>query len=579
MIAPPQPAPVAVPVPASDAITVYCPAPAAIRSPLCWPLALAGQFVLVFAVVTLSAPGRIDIVDGQTRYEVARSLVDHGDSKIRDEKTWFAVYNGRDGDLYTDYRFPQSSLGVLLIWAADATGPVCELRRQFFYALMSPLACALLALAYSVWFRALGYRPRVSLFWATAGIFCTPNWFYGTSTFDDILGTATVVLAVVVMWLGSARRPLLAAVVTGLLFGWAYNCKPPLVFFALPALVAGWRGAWPGRRQFAQAAVVAGGVLLGMVAMKLYHAHKFPDYVLDPMEEYESLYGPYFTSNPLPGLVSLIFSPSAGALWYCPTLLLVVHGLVAWRGRYRAFTVAALAACLAFFGFVSCLSFFKGEPCWGPRYLTPLFALLWVWAPAALERVGRGLVVSVLGLGLLMQLLGLSMDPHRLFLEVPLHWNYYVRYPWLSFAPTTSHLLYRPGEIVDVLTSGRRSPEFGPGPLATHVGGFETERRVVPMSLATLLGTLAMPVGPAPVVAVSSMRMSTVPQNMEAMQAACGRYHIFNAFRPWWASQGYLAPADRPVDLERTLVLLLALIGGGLGLMLIGGRLPRGERA
>src|SRR3954454_19871482 len=89
-----------------------------------WPLALAGQFLFVFSAVALSGPGRIDIVDGQTRYEVARSLVDHGDHVIRDERVWFGVFPGRGGRLYTPYRFPQTAAGVAAILAADATGPV-----------------------------------------------------------------------------------------------------------------------------------------------------------------------------------------------------------------------------------------------------------------------------------------------------------------------------------------------------------------------------------------------------------------------------------------------------------------------
>src|SRR5437667_8037913 len=91
-----------------------------------WLLALAGLFLLVFAVVALTGPGRIDIVDGQTRYEVGRSLVEHGDSVIRDRDCWFAVIPGRDQQLYTNYRLPQSALAAVAIVAADATGRVSE---------------------------------------------------------------------------------------------------------------------------------------------------------------------------------------------------------------------------------------------------------------------------------------------------------------------------------------------------------------------------------------------------------------------------------------------------------------------
>src|SRR5947208_8834855 len=176
-----------------------------------WPAALAGQFLFVFAAVALSGPGRIDIVDGQTRYEVACSLVEHGDSIIRDERVWFWVFPGRDGARYTPYRLPQSMLGTGAIALADVTGPVSEGRRHFFFTLTSAFACALLPLAYALWFRHQGLTPRAALFWSTAGVFCTPSWFYGISTFDDILGSAALALAVCVGFLTRGRCTLLVA--------------------------------------------------------------------------------------------------------------------------------------------------------------------------------------------------------------------------------------------------------------------------------------------------------------------------------------------------------------------------------
>src|SRR3954469_11499592 len=91
-----------------------------------WPRALLGLFLTVFAVLALSGPGRIDIIDGQARYEVARSLVEHGDVVVRDPDLWFPVLAGRDGKLFTSYRLPHSLLGVPALWLADATGPTSE---------------------------------------------------------------------------------------------------------------------------------------------------------------------------------------------------------------------------------------------------------------------------------------------------------------------------------------------------------------------------------------------------------------------------------------------------------------------
>src|SRR3954470_8782271 len=86
-------------------------------------LAAGGLFISVFAVVALTGPGRIDIVDGQARYEVARSLALNGDSAVRHSHVWFGVFPGPEARRYTYYRFPHSVLGAPAVWLADLAGP------------------------------------------------------------------------------------------------------------------------------------------------------------------------------------------------------------------------------------------------------------------------------------------------------------------------------------------------------------------------------------------------------------------------------------------------------------------------
>src|ERR1051326_329657 len=155
------------------------------NAPMRWYPSLAGLFLLVSALCALTGPGRIDIVDGQTRYAVARSFVEHGDSVVRDDGAWMNVYTGRNGDRYAWYRLPQSLLGVPAIWAADATAPSevsadadrREMRRHFFFTLVGAFNAAVLAVCYALWFRSLGFAPRASLLWAIGGVVCTPNWY------------------------------------------------------------------------------------------------------------------------------------------------------------------------------------------------------------------------------------------------------------------------------------------------------------------------------------------------------------------------------------------------------------------
>ncbi len=542
-----------------------------------WRLALAGQFFAVFAAVALSGPGRIDIVDGQTRYEVARSLVEHGDVAVRDERVWFMAFPGGDGRRYSFYRFPQSGLGACAIWLADATGPGDEARRHFFFTLTSAFACALLPLAYALWFRRLGFRPGAACAWAMAGVFCTPSWFYGTTTFDDILGSAAVVWAIAVAYLGRDRAPRLGALAGGMLVGLAFNCKEPLGIFGLAVLAAVPNGGLPLRRQLPRFALAAAGVLLGVVAYRAYELAKSPPAARAALVYELSRYPPFFSGNPLPALLGLTLSPGTGAIWYCPTLLLSAVGLSACRRTEKGLCRAVLASGGIFFGFVCCLTFFSGDPAWGPRYLTPVFAVLWLFAPSGAARLPRGVVRIALGLGVLVQLLGLSVDPHRLYIQRGLPSAFYYEIsPWLYFDGAVAHLSNRPREIAEIIATGHeRPPHFSPAPAPTFTIPVTNHiaRPEAPLA-AGILGLLLDPQGTGPLAAAP---LYIVGRTVETGPEAVRRYQILNAFRPWWASQGYLSRADRPVDLAGTFILLSLVLAGGLALTCLGCRASGGQ--
>src|SRR5438128_11421796 len=340
-----------------------------------WQIGLVGLFLSTFALCALSGPGRIDIIDGQARYEVARSLVEHGDTIIRDPNLWFPVLPGRDGKLYTPYRLPQSILGVPAIWLADVTGPVSEARRHFFFSLTSAFVGAAMAVGYAIWFRRRGHSPVSALIWAIAGIVCTPSWYYSTSTFDDILGAACVILAVVTAGVG---RSLFAALIGGLWIGTAVNCKPPLALFILPVLAELAARDRPWRRTL----VAVLGLAAGFVAYKGYEWARYPGGV----DHAQIAFSPPvwhidWTGTPI-ALAALIASPACGMLWYSPTLILSIAGMVRSWDKERLRVAAAALSSGLFLLSLTPLIFFKGDIGWGPRYLTPVFALLWLYAPA-----------------------------------------------------------------------------------------------------------------------------------------------------------------------------------------------------
>jgi hypothetical protein len=215
------------------------------------------------------------------------------------------------------------------------------------------------------------------------------------------------------------------------------------------------------------------------------------------------------------------------------------------------------------------LLFFKGEPAWGPRYLTPVLALAWVFVPSAATSMGsrRFFVGLILGIGMFIQLLALSMDPQRMFFEKPLSINYYNDDPWLSFHPAASHLIQRPREIVETLFSQReRAPQFSPASLPTHGGKLPPPAL---FNLASVAAQLANQQGMATSVSFKLNWEAGSTLRIKAMYIdTFQRYHIFHSFRPWWASQWYLSEDERPVDLVKTLVFLVILSAVGFGLML-----------
>ena len=489
-------------------------------------LSRVGLFLFIFSLLALAGPGRIDIVDGQARYEVARSLVDHGDSVVRNRNVWFGVFPGRDGQPYTYYRFPQSVLGVPAILVADATGPVREERRHFFFVLTSAAAAALLALAYATWFRRQGLSDRRAALWATAGILCTPSWFYGTSTFDDILGTAAVVAAVVVADAAKRSERWTAAGWAALLIGLAFNCKQPLAVFGLGTAAAVDDPALGPRKRLIRTGLLVLGLGVGIAAYLAYDLYKFPPGTKDAHQALLLQYIPVWPGHFSVALLAIALSPGAGLLWYSPTLLLCLAGMRRPSAGQRSLIQSLLAGMALFSVFILSMSIFKGDPAWGPRYFTPVFALLWLFAPRGAARIGRRATVSLLLLGATVQLLALAVDPHRLYVERGMQSMFGAHAPLLYFDPQLAHLLQRPREIVEVWRArGESGRTFAPSATATFT---------------------------FPVI-----------DRVESGLVALKRYKLLNAFRPWWISHGYLPEAQRPVSIVTTLFALVGVLLAG----------------
>jgi hypothetical protein len=496
---------------------------------------LVGVILFVFGVVALSGPGRIDIVDGQARFEVAKSLALHGDFVVRNPAVWFSVFPGRHGDPYSYYRFPHSIVGAVAILVSDLTGPDWDGRRHFFFALASAVAAAVLACVYFIWFTRRRLPKRQAVLWAVAGILCTPNWYYGTSTFDDIFAALAVTGALAYGLTAGPSRSRGAAFATGVLFGLAFNVKQPVAVFMLPAIAAFDAPDRPPRARLMTALAICAGLAIGIAAYFGYDLYKFPPGTkalhAELLKEYVMPYPGHFWW----GLAALSISPAAGMLFYCPSVLFAFEGLRHERAANNRIVHAFAASGVVFFGFIASLSFFKGDPGWGPRYLTSLYAALWLFAPDGARRFRLRETVVLLTLGCVVQILALSVDPERLPLERGVSSSFGVFNPLLYFDARLAGLLNRPREIVEVWRlRNQRVERFSWSDPATAVPQI-----------------------------ITSGELGSDPIH---------RFGLLTTFRPWWTNHQYMPDHERPVSVPWTATVLGIVMLGGVGLVRAGTR-------
>ena len=323
-----------------------------------------------------------------------RSLLEHGDVVIRDPDVWYPILPGPDGKTYTNYRLPHSLLGVPALALADLCGPPSEARRHFYFVLLRAVGWG--GAGGSV--RGLVRRPRL------------------LAALGRLMGGGRHLL--------HAELVLLHQHVRRHLRGDDGGARPDLGLAEPRARVdhlgvAGrvgdrerrstgnrhwpstccrrWRRRGAGRSIGPEWLRSLAESRLGSSFTKPYEWLRFPPGYERPAIKYNP---PIWNATPLAAAVALIVSPSCGAIWYCPPVVLGFAGLMRSLRSKRCWALSVLIACGGFFASICLLAFFKGNIAWGPRYLTPVFAVLWLFTPSAAAVAGRFRTGLVLGLGI-----------------------------------------------------------------------------------------------------------------------------------------------------------------------------------
>jgi hypothetical protein len=487
----------------------------------------AGIFLLVGTVYAGAGAGRIDIIDGQYRFEVARNLVDNQSLRVSDRYLWDAV-PGVAAGAYSPYGVSGSIVSLPLLILAKAAGPPSVDRQQFFFSFTSALFGAATACILFLFYTTLGVARRSALLWTLVAAFATLAFPAATSVFDQTQHGFFVLAACYLAFLAGRRDSMRLAIAGGAALAILVNFQETyaILFPAIGIATLAPPGALPEqrRRSFERYLVFmfVGG--LGLLMWAGLNNFRFGSLLFSG----KGLNHPDPFANPLVGIAGLLLSPGKSIFIYSPPTVLALLGIYQLARRDPRLGQAIIATSGIYLVLISSLSFYGGDWCWGPRYFVAILPLFGLGFPflrfdTASRRMGVRTLVLV-GLGV--QLLAISVDHHRFFYGLSLP-----RFFWAAdrfFYFRQSALLARPGELFTTLRDGV-PPEavlFRPGPYPERL-------------TYAVFGGWGHPELPPPL----WMR----------------RYRVFWLPRPWPLWMSTIPQKERPIDLTAAATVLVAL--------------------
>ena len=532
-----------------------------------------GIFLLVVGLYALSSPGRIDIIDGEARFDVSYNWLLTGRPVIRDN--WIGPLMGlagRDGLRYSYYGAPASLLAMPLVWLGLHFGSPAVPLSQFLFSLTSTIFGAAVAPVLFLFYLELGVTMRRAIAWTMVSSFATLLWPVSNSTFDNAQHAFFALAALYFAFLSARRKSRTIAMIGGIFAGvlilyqeYFLLIVPAIALATLDRGLADMESlttesvvprvasspkrvlqeAWylirtaydrsgDTRASCVRYCLFIAAASLGIVLALGYNHLRFDSWLDDGKFRFAAFRNHPLLGNPVAGLLTLLCSPGKGVFLYSPTLILGILGIARLRRRRAALAGAIATSSLLLVLFISCFIFAGGDWCWGPRYLTPLLPL---WA-LAFPLIGdfrqkRPLVLAIVILGLLVQVLALSIDNQRFFFEKGFNDFFWAEDSWVYFKH--SALLARVGETFSLSQGVPTTARF-----------FNS----VPIPNWTTYAPLGTP--------------ANVPRSLAPLWIR--NFQVYFLPRPWplWMSS---LPSDlRPLDLRSWLAgfLGVSLLGFGL---------------
>jgi hypothetical protein len=505
-----------------------------------WSLGLLGLACATFALYVLTNVGRIDIIDGQIRYDVAANWLDTGQPTVTDRfmMPTSLVLRPPHGAYGAYLAAPSVTPMPFMLLSRLLPGHTIE-RDRFAFTMAGPLFGAA-GVAILVWlYGQLGFGLRTALAWAAAMALTTLWWPGSLTVFDQNQHGVFLLAAVALAWQAGRRASLgmaaLGGVMGGVLLCYRETYALVLPFAALAVFAsseetqAGTTGLRTSvdRAGLVRYGMFGAGASLGVLAFVAFNYWRFGTALVPTVYDRTIIFG----ANTVAAILSLTVSPGKSMLLFSAPVILAVAGARSLVRRAPMLAAAVAGISLIHVMLTVQLTFFGGDWTWGPRYLVPLVPLWSIAAPFAVASLRRSLVTTVLAAGLIAQLLGISVDAQRFFFEHDLRPHFWED-QWAYFK--RSQLFARPVELATIVTEGVPAEA----------------KRFAPTPQGDITYTFAGP-----------------PNYQRPGRLWARDFAAFHLLRPWPAWVAWLEPARRPVDPWRLLGACVALAAAG-GVML-----------
>ena len=382
-------------------------------------------FFFFFFVYLFTASGRIDVTPGSMRYQVAKSLIDHGDVDItKPDGYWYvAIREGADGRYYAATGIGQSLLMVPLVFVAGYAG--ATVLNQ----ILSGLVCVVIFL----FCLNLGYSRRTSIFVTFLYALGTIAWPYSKTTFHHAQEILFVLLAVYLMYQSIKKSSYCWLALSSFSLGMAILTRPTPILALIPLAYLLFINRFETKKYLLllKDSAVYFAVLAPFISFNLwYNFYRFGSiwgWISTGGEVQKTVerVGGLFSTPVFTGLYGQLLSPGKSFFLYSPIAILFFFCLKSFYRREKQMAHTFIIFIVTYLLFYSCYYDWSGDWAWGPRlivFLTPFFIIplgeFFEDEGLKKSRLAKSAIIFLFILGIIVQLSSVTINNMKYFLKI-----------------------------------------------------------------------------------------------------------------------------------------------------------------